>query len=154
MCGGRGPGEGRAPYGAVLPQTLGNLLDSSRPRLVVWETEMTQRDVLASVCNGSPGRWSGPAGRLRSPVGTCTVERGQEVAPGAGLCLERHLTDPLPGRRSKAEMPYIMVQNYMTPPEGVSNDVPFSWRIRDYLEELRVQAQYVTGAEGEPPRMP
>ncbi|XP_045839965.1 E3 ubiquitin-protein ligase RNF213 isoform X2 [Meles meles] len=50
--------------------------------------------------------------------------------------------------RSKSEIPYITVQNGMSPPEGVSSDVPFSWRIKDYLEELRVQAQYVTGAEG------
>ena len=43
-----------------------------------------------------------------------------------------------------------MVHNDMSPPEGVSGDVPFSWRIKDYLEELWVQAQYITGAEGEP----
>jgi len=52
--------------------------------------------------------------------------------------------------RPKSEMPYITVQNYMSPPEDVSSDVPFSWRIKDYLEELWVQAQYITGAEGEP----
>ncbi|XP_077922358.1 E3 ubiquitin-protein ligase RNF213 isoform X3 [Halichoerus grypus] len=50
--------------------------------------------------------------------------------------------------RPKSEMPYITVQNYMSPPEDVSSDVPFSWRIKDYLEELWVQAQYITGAEG------
>ncbi|XP_047563764.1 E3 ubiquitin-protein ligase RNF213 isoform X1 [Lutra lutra] len=50
--------------------------------------------------------------------------------------------------RSKSEIPYITVQNGMSPPEGVSSDVPFSCRIKDYLEELRVQAQYITGAEG------
>uniref|UniRef100_A0A8C7BJA4 Ring finger protein 213 n=1 Tax=Neovison vison TaxID=452646 RepID=A0A8C7BJA4_NEOVI len=47
-----------------------------------------------------------------------------------------------------SEIPYITVQNSMSPPEGVASDVPFSWRIKDYLEELRVQAQYITGAEG------
>lgn len=31
------------------------------------------------------------------------------------------------------------------------NAVPFSWRIRDYLEELWVQAQYITDTEGELP---
>lgn len=51
--------------------------------------------------------------------------------------------------RSKSEMPYITVQNYMSPLEDVSSGVPFSWRIKDYLEELGVQAQYITGAEGE-----
>ncbi|XP_034881723.1 E3 ubiquitin-protein ligase RNF213 isoform X2 [Mirounga leonina] len=50
--------------------------------------------------------------------------------------------------RPKSEMPYITVQNYMSRPEDVSGDVPFSWRIKDYLEELWVQAQYITGAEG------
>ncbi|XP_011226480.2 E3 ubiquitin-protein ligase RNF213 isoform X2 [Ailuropoda melanoleuca] len=50
--------------------------------------------------------------------------------------------------RSKSEMPYITVQNYMSPLEEVSSGVPFSWRIKDYLEELGVQAQYITGAEG------
>uniref|UniRef100_A0A452STR8 Ring finger protein 213 n=1 Tax=Ursus americanus TaxID=9643 RepID=A0A452STR8_URSAM len=50
--------------------------------------------------------------------------------------------------RSKSEMPYITVQNYMSPLEDVSSGVPFSWRIKDYLEELGVQAQYITGAEG------
>lgn len=43
-----------------------------------------------------------------------------------------------------------MVQNYMNLAEGFYNNVPFSWRIKDYLEELWVQAQYITGAEGEP----
>lgn len=46
-------------------------------------------------------------------------------------------------------MAYIMVQNYMNLSENASNNVPFSWRIKDYLEELWVQAQYITDAEGE-----
>uniref|UniRef100_A0A8C4L8F9 E3 ubiquitin-protein ligase RNF213 n=1 Tax=Equus asinus asinus TaxID=83772 RepID=A0A8C4L8F9_EQUAS len=46
-----------------------------------------------------------------------------------------------------SEVSYIMVQNYMNLAEGFYNDVPFSWRIKDYLEELWVQAQYITGAE-------
>ncbi|XP_026908049.2 E3 ubiquitin-protein ligase RNF213 isoform X1 [Acinonyx jubatus] len=50
--------------------------------------------------------------------------------------------------RAKSEVPYIMVQNYMTLPEDISNDVPFGWRIKGYLEELWLQAQYITGAEG------
>ncbi|XP_021566641.1 E3 ubiquitin-protein ligase RNF213, partial [Carlito syrichta] len=49
--------------------------------------------------------------------------------------------------RPKSEMSYIMVQNYMALSENASNDVPFSWRIKDYLEELWVQAQYITDAE-------
>lgn len=47
-------------------------------------------------------------------------------------------------------MSYILVHHHMDLPENVYNKVPFSWRIRDYLEELCVQAQYITNAEGEP----
>lgn len=47
-------------------------------------------------------------------------------------------------------MSYIVVQNYMNLPEKVSNSVPFSWRIKDYLEELWVHTQYITGDAGEP----
>uniref|UniRef100_A0A2K6FX44 E3 ubiquitin-protein ligase RNF213 n=1 Tax=Propithecus coquereli TaxID=379532 RepID=A0A2K6FX44_PROCO len=50
--------------------------------------------------------------------------------------------------RPQSEMSSIMVQNYMNLSENASNDVPFSWRIKDYLEELWVQAQYITDAEG------
>lgn len=46
-------------------------------------------------------------------------------------------------------MSYILVHHHMDLPENVYNNVPFSWRIRDYLEELWVQAQYITNAEGE-----
>uniref|UniRef100_A0A5F8GPQ3 Ring finger protein 213 n=1 Tax=Monodelphis domestica TaxID=13616 RepID=A0A5F8GPQ3_MONDO len=47
----------------------------------------------------------------------------------------------------KAEMAPIMVQNYMKLSENVSNDVPFSWRIKDYLDELWMEAQYITNTE-------
>nr|CAI9700547.1 unnamed protein product [Rangifer tarandus platyrhynchus] len=51
-------------------------------------------------------------------------------------------------RRSKGEMSYIVVQNYMNLSEKASNSVPFSWRIKDYLEELWVHTQYITGDAG------
>ncbi|XP_044530479.1 E3 ubiquitin-protein ligase RNF213 [Gracilinanus agilis] len=47
----------------------------------------------------------------------------------------------------KAEMAPIMVPNYMKLSENVSNDVPFSWRIKDYLDELWMEAQYITNTE-------
>jgi hypothetical protein len=46
-------------------------------------------------------------------------------------------------------MSSIVVQSYMNLPKHTSNDVPFSWRIKDYLEEVWIQAQYITDAEGE-----
>ncbi|XP_037593188.1 E3 ubiquitin-protein ligase RNF213 [Cebus imitator] len=54
--------------------------------------------------------------------------------------------------RRQGEMAYIVVQNHMNLSENASNDVPFSWRIKDYLEELWVQAQYLTDVEGLPKR--
>ncbi|KAI5277308.1 hypothetical protein MUG91_G144n75 [Manis pentadactyla] len=51
--------------------------------------------------------------------------------------------------RSRGEMPYIMVQSHMNLSWDTCSSVPFSWRIRDYLEELWIQAQYITGAEGQ-----
>ncbi|XP_072501344.1 E3 ubiquitin-protein ligase RNF213 isoform X2 [Notamacropus eugenii] len=48
----------------------------------------------------------------------------------------------------KAEMSPIMIQNYMKLSEHVSNDVPFSWRIKDHLDELWMEAQYITDTEG------
>ncbi|XP_062071742.1 E3 ubiquitin-protein ligase RNF213 isoform X3 [Lepus europaeus] len=51
--------------------------------------------------------------------------------------------------RSKGEVTSILVQNHMSLAEG-ANDTPFSWRIKDYLEELWMQAQYITDAEGLP----
>ncbi|XP_069916285.1 E3 ubiquitin-protein ligase RNF213 isoform X2 [Oryctolagus cuniculus] len=53
--------------------------------------------------------------------------------------------------RSKGEVTSILVQNHMSLPEGA--DTPFSWRIKDYLEELWVQAQYITNAEGLPGKL-
>ncbi|XP_042525946.1 E3 ubiquitin-protein ligase RNF213 [Dipodomys spectabilis] len=49
---------------------------------------------------------------------------------------------------AKSEMPPILVQSDMSLPEHESNSVPFSWRIKDYLEELWVQAQYIGDADG------
>ncbi|KAM5149392.1 E3 ubiquitin-protein ligase RNF213 [Callospermophilus lateralis] len=51
--------------------------------------------------------------------------------------------------RSKSEMSSIVVQNHMSLPEGACNSVPFSWRIRDYLDELWVKAQYITDTKGQ-----
>ncbi|KAL6038050.1 hypothetical protein STEG23_019391 [Scotinomys teguina] len=50
--------------------------------------------------------------------------------------------------RSENEMPSVLVQSHMNLLKGACNAVPFSWRVRDYLEELWVQAQYITDTEG------
>ncbi|XP_006869704.1 PREDICTED: E3 ubiquitin-protein ligase RNF213 [Chrysochloris asiatica] len=56
-----------------------------------------------------------------------------------------NITPMMNDTRSRSEMTYIMVQNDM---KLSGTDVPFSWRIKDYLEELWIQAQYLTDTEG------
>ncbi|KAL8163437.1 UNVERIFIED_CONTAM: hypothetical protein K2H54_021082, partial [Gekko kuhli] len=42
----------------------------------------------------------------------------------------------------------ILVQNYFQGTVSDVNEMPFSWRIKDYLEDLWAQAQYITGDKG------
>lgn len=51
------------------------------------------------------------------------------------------------------ELPSIVVPSYMCLQDQVSGDVPFSWRIKDYLEELCVQAQHISDADGLPAKL-
>ncbi|CAH6776517.1 Rnf213 [Phodopus roborovskii] len=55
--------------------------------------------------------------------------------------------------RSQNEMSSILVQSHMNLLKDACNAVPFSWRIRDYLEELWVQAQYITDTEASPKKL-
>ncbi|XP_039201899.1 E3 ubiquitin-protein ligase RNF213-like isoform X2 [Crotalus tigris] len=41
----------------------------------------------------------------------------------------------------------IQVQNYMEVSTGAGNKMPFSWKIKDYLEDIRVHAQHITNNE-------
>ena len=91
------------------------------------------------------------------PTNLPVLEDREELASEVDLILhlECHLTNYLilgpclASCRSKGEMSYIVVQNYMNLSEKASNSVPFSWRIKDYLEELWVHTQYITGDAGE-----
>ncbi|XP_048674799.2 E3 ubiquitin-protein ligase RNF213 isoform X3 [Caretta caretta] len=49
---------------------------------------------------------------------------------------------------SSSQTETILVQNDMKVPAHAGNEMPFSWRIKDYLEELWLQAQYIPGTEG------
>lgn len=53
-------------------------------------------------------------------------------------------------------MSYILVPSHMDLSEDAHCDFPFSWRVKDFLEELWAQAQYITEAGGElrPGRVP
>lgn len=48
--------------------------------------------------------------------------------------------------RSNSDMAHILVQSHAHGPGQGCPAVPFSWRIRDYVEELWVQAQYISAA--------
>ncbi|EPQ04602.1 RING finger protein 213 [Myotis brandtii] len=48
-------------------------------------------------------------------------------------------------------MAHILVQSHTHGLEEVCGAVPFSWRIRDYVEELWLQAQYISKATGPEP---
>ncbi|XP_053231504.1 E3 ubiquitin-protein ligase RNF213-like isoform X2 [Podarcis raffonei] len=41
----------------------------------------------------------------------------------------------------------ILVQSYFKKSTGAGNEMPFSWKIKDYLEDLWIQAQYIPGNE-------
>ena len=92
------------------------------------------------------------------PTKPPVLEDGEELASEIDLilCLECHLTNHLilgpylAGCRSKGKISYTMVQKNMNISEKTSNNVPFSWRINDYLEDLWIHTQYITGNEGEP----
>ncbi|KAG8129193.1 hypothetical protein E2320_015980, partial [Naja naja] len=49
--------------------------------------------------------------------------------------------------QSSSQTKPIQVQNDMEVSTGAGNKMPFSWKIKDYLEVLRVQAQHVTKNE-------
>ncbi|CAK6438595.1 unnamed protein product [Pipistrellus nathusii] len=53
--------------------------------------------------------------------------------------------------RSNSDRAHILVQSYAQRPGEACSAVPFSWRIRDYVEELWVQAQYISAAAGPGP---
>uniref|UniRef100_A0A663M6R8 Uncharacterized protein n=1 Tax=Athene cunicularia TaxID=194338 RepID=A0A663M6R8_ATHCN len=43
----------------------------------------------------------------------------------------------------------ILVQNNMTVSADAGNEMPFSWRIKEYLDEIWLEAQYIQNTEGE-----
>ncbi|KAM7069332.1 E3 ubiquitin-protein ligase RNF213 isoform 2-T4 [Molossus nigricans] len=55
--------------------------------------------------------------------------------------------------RSQSEMSHILVPSHMTLSGQDHSTIPFSWRIRDYIEELWVQAQYISKAEELPRKL-
>uniref|UniRef100_A0A8C0FVX5 RING-type E3 ubiquitin transferase n=1 Tax=Bubo bubo TaxID=30461 RepID=A0A8C0FVX5_BUBBB len=59
------------------------------------------------------------------------------------------LTVPSGVGANSSQPEIILVQNNMTVSADVGNEMPFSWRIKEYLDELWLEAQYIQNAEGE-----
>ncbi|KAF6091974.1 hypothetical protein HJG60_000149 [Phyllostomus discolor] len=55
--------------------------------------------------------------------------------------------------RFRSEMSHIPVLGHMQLSGDNCNSVPFSWRIKDYVEELGVQAQYISEPAGAPKKL-
>ncbi|XP_074397014.1 E3 ubiquitin-protein ligase RNF213 isoform X2 [Zonotrichia albicollis] len=50
--------------------------------------------------------------------------------------------------RNSPQPEIIVVQNNMTVSADAGNEMPFSWRIKEYLEEMWVETQYIQNTEG------
>uniref|UniRef100_A0A669PUC8 RING-type E3 ubiquitin transferase n=2 Tax=Phasianus colchicus TaxID=9054 RepID=A0A669PUC8_PHACC len=57
------------------------------------------------------------------------------------------LTVPSGGGKSSSQTDKILVQNSMMVSADAGNKMPFSWRIKEYLDEMWLKAQYIQNAE-------
>ncbi|XP_074703437.1 E3 ubiquitin-protein ligase RNF213 isoform X1 [Strix aluco] len=57
------------------------------------------------------------------------------------------LTVPSGVGANSSQPEIILVQNNMTVSADVGNEMPFSWRIKEYLDELWLEAQYIQNTE-------
>ncbi|XP_062976188.1 E3 ubiquitin-protein ligase RNF213-like [Elgaria multicarinata webbii] len=61
---------------------------------------------------------------------------------------QRLLNIPYVMNQNSSQTETVLVQNYFELSTNAGNEMPFSWRIKDYLEDLSVHAQYLKGNEG------
>uniref|UniRef100_A0A803XP10 RING-type E3 ubiquitin transferase n=1 Tax=Meleagris gallopavo TaxID=9103 RepID=A0A803XP10_MELGA len=59
------------------------------------------------------------------------------------------LTVPSGGGKNSSQTEIILVQNSMMVSADAGNKMPFSWRIKEYLDEMWLKAQYIQNTEGE-----
>ncbi|XP_075296696.1 E3 ubiquitin-protein ligase RNF213 isoform X2 [Opisthocomus hoazin] len=57
------------------------------------------------------------------------------------------LTVPYGVAKNSSQPEIILVQNNMMVSAGVGNELPFSWRIKEYLDEMWLEAQYIQNTE-------
>uniref|UniRef100_A0A8B9MD47 RING-type E3 ubiquitin transferase n=1 Tax=Accipiter nisus TaxID=211598 RepID=A0A8B9MD47_9AVES len=59
------------------------------------------------------------------------------------------LTVPYGVGKNSSQPEIILVQNNMVVSADTGNEMPFSWRIKEYLDEMWLEAQYIQNTEGE-----
>uniref|UniRef100_A0A663EII0 RING-type E3 ubiquitin transferase n=1 Tax=Aquila chrysaetos chrysaetos TaxID=223781 RepID=A0A663EII0_AQUCH len=59
------------------------------------------------------------------------------------------LTVPYGVGKNSSQPEIILVQNNMMVSADAGNEMPFSWRIKEYLDEMWLEAQYIQNTEGE-----
>uniref|UniRef100_A0A8C4TU02 RING-type E3 ubiquitin transferase n=1 Tax=Falco tinnunculus TaxID=100819 RepID=A0A8C4TU02_FALTI len=59
------------------------------------------------------------------------------------------LTVPYSVGKNSSQPEIILVQNNMMVSADAGNEMPFSWRIKEYLDEMWLEAQYIQNTEGE-----
>uniref|UniRef100_A0A8B9Z5U4 RING-type E3 ubiquitin transferase n=1 Tax=Buteo japonicus TaxID=224669 RepID=A0A8B9Z5U4_9AVES len=59
------------------------------------------------------------------------------------------LTVPYGVGKNSSQPEIILVQNNMMVSADTGNEMPFSWRIKEYLDEMWLEAQYIQNTEGE-----
>lgn len=81
-------------------------------------------------------------------LGVSAAQAPGAERPAAGGSCGRVSTLSHADCRSNSDMAHILVQSHAHRPGEGCGAVPFSWRIRDYVEELWVQARYISEAAG------
>lgn len=120
------------PLQCVLPaQPAQGVLAGERPGLHSCQGEPWQ----------SPAVPSPPRAQLLSAAShLCCLHSASQAK---AWCINDLLTPP----SSQPEI--ILVQNNMMVSADAGNEMPFSWRIKEYLEEMWLEAQYIQNTEGE-----
>ncbi|KAM4761922.1 E3 ubiquitin-protein ligase RNF213 isoform 5-T6 [Cyanocitta cristata] len=80
---------------------------------------------------------------LASPAAKCVTDLWMFIFSDTKL-----LSVPAGVGKNSPQPEIILVQNNMMVSADVGNEMPFSWRIKEYLEEMWLEARYIQNTEG------
>uniref|UniRef100_A0A8C3EPZ3 RING-type E3 ubiquitin transferase n=1 Tax=Corvus moneduloides TaxID=1196302 RepID=A0A8C3EPZ3_CORMO len=81
---------------------------------------------------------------LARPAAKCVTDLWMFIFSDTKL-----LSVPAAVGKNSPQPEIILVQNNMMVSADVGNEMPFSWRIKEYLEEMWLEARYIKNTEGE-----